>query len=41
MELTFETTFPENDVENAISQVKERFNRDDSAIELVEIGGGV
>jgi segregation and condensation protein B len=40
LELTFETAFPEDDVENAISQVKERYNGDDSAIELVEIGGG-
>jgi len=40
LELSFETTFAPEDIKAAIGQVEERFNKDISAIELVEIGGG-
>lgn len=40
LEITFETTFDPEDVQSAIDQVRERFAREDSAIELVEIAGG-
>ncbi len=40
LELTFETPFAAEDVEQAIEQVRSRFQQEESAIELVEIGGG-
>lgn len=40
LELTFETTFKEEDVSQAIQQVKDRCEEEASAIELVEVGGG-
>ena len=35
-----EVDFADDDIANAIEQVKEKFNDEASAIELVEIGGG-
>ena len=40
LELTFETPFSQEDVASAVYQVSERFAIKDSAIELVEVGGG-
>ena len=40
LEVTFETTFTQEDVAAALDQVSTRFSQADSAIDLVEVGGG-
>ena len=40
LQTTFETTFTDEDVVGAFDEVKQRFDREESAIEVVEISGG-